>query len=63
MRIEYAVRDSNADLGSFSTSQLNAEKNRLQIVLGKMVGSLYPQFVAQSIDRIDAELTQRTNNP
>ncbi len=62
MRIEVAVR-LDKDLGPFSTSALNAEKNRLQIVLGKMVGSLYPQFVAASIDRIDTELTQRTNNP
>ena len=62
MRVEEAVRGSEHDLGPFSTSQLNAEKNRLQVVLGKMVGSLYPQFVRQSIARIDAELTMRIND-
>lgn len=61
MKIETAVSNSE-DLGPFSESALNAEKQRLQTVLGKMVGSLYPQFVRQSIARIDAELTLRIND-
>ncbi len=61
MRIEYAVRKHDENLAPFSTHSLYAEKQRLQVVLGKMVGSLYPQFVEASIARIDAELESRTD--